>query len=132
MLNNVLHLPAGQSLPFADASSIPRWASPAVASAVQADILSGYEDRTFRPDVSITRAEAAVMIARAAGLAETQAAAIGFADDASIAGWAKGWIASAVSAKLVQGQAGNVFQPQVFTTRAEAVVLLQRLAARLP
>ncbi|MDR6878845.1 S-layer homology domain-containing protein [Bacillus sp. 3255] len=132
LLSSVLHLPAGQSLPFADASSIPAWASPAVASAVQAGILSGYEDRTFRPDVSITRTEATVMIAKAAGLAETQAAATGFADDARIAGWAKGWIASALSAKLVQGQAGNAFQPQASTTRAEAVVLLQRLAARQP
>ncbi|WP_052350383.1 S-layer homology domain-containing protein [Paenibacillus gorillae] len=128
MLSKVLQLPAAQSLPFDDANSIPDWAASAIASAAQAGILSGYEDRTFRPNVNISRAEAAVMIAKAAGLSSTTTNTT-FADDAQIAGWARGWVAAAAKAQLVQGQASNAFLPQASTTRAEAVVLLQRLNA---
>ncbi|MFF2089517.1 S-layer homology domain-containing protein [Paenibacillus sp. NPDC058174] len=130
MLSKVLHLPAAQSLPFKDANSIPNWAAAAIASAAQAGILNGYEDRTFRPSVNITREEAAVMIAKAAGLTSANAST-SFADDAQIAGWARDWVAAAAEAKLVQGQAGNAFRPQASTTRAEAVVLLQRLNAAM-
>ncbi|MFE5322342.1 S-layer homology domain-containing protein [Paenibacillus sp. NPDC056579] len=131
MLNNVLHLPAGWELPFADKSDIPGWASPAIASAVRAGIVNGYSDRTFQPDVRIVRAEAAVMIAKAAGLKAEQAAKPTFSDDASIAVWAKAYIEAAYRAKLIQGQSGNLFNPQAPATRAEAVVLLKRLTAHL-
>ncbi|MGG1517078.1 S-layer homology domain-containing protein [Paenibacillus oryzisoli] len=130
MLSKVLHLPAALALPFEDADSIPDWAVTAIASAAQAGILSGYDDRTFRPNVNITRAEAAVMIAKAAGLSAVTTGT-SFSDDAQIAGWARAWIASAAQAQLVQGQAGNAFLPQASTTRAEAVVLLKRLDARM-
>ncbi|ULO07668.1 S-layer homology domain-containing protein [Paenibacillus sp. 19GGS1-52] len=39
----------------------------AVAQAVQADIINAYEDRSFRPNAEITRAEMEVMIATALG-----------------------------------------------------------------
>jgi hypothetical protein len=131
MLSRALQLPAAPNMPFADANTIPKWAAASIAAAAQAGILSGYDDRSFRPDVNITRAEAAAMIVRAAGLPAVPTAATGFADDADIAGWAKGWIAAAAEAKLVQGQGNNAFHPQASTTRAEAVVLLQRLDAAL-
>lgn len=130
MLSKVLDLPAAQALPFEDANGIPDWAAASIASAARAGILNGYEDRTFRPAANITRAEATVMIGKAAGLTS---AAVGtsFADDAQIAGWARGWVAATAKAQLVQGQAGGAFRPQAGTTRAEAVVLLQRLHAAM-
>ncbi|MGG1555342.1 S-layer homology domain-containing protein [Paenibacillus ferrarius] len=128
MLSKVLHLPAAQALPFEDADSIPDWAVSAIASAAQSGILSGYEDRTFRPNVIITRAEAAVMVAKAAGLT-TSTTGTSFSDEGQIPGWAREWIAAAAKAQLVQGQFGNAFHPKASTTRAEAVVLLQRLDA---
>ncbi|MBB6674566.1 S-layer homology domain-containing protein [Cohnella nanjingensis] len=55
----------GTALTLTDTSKIGAWAKKAVAQAVQAGIISGYPDGSFRPDADITRAEMAVMIARA-------------------------------------------------------------------
>jgi|GEM_PF-6895709 S-layer domain protein len=47
---------------FADGSAISDWAKAAVKNAVDAKIINGYEDNTFRPDNHITRAEAAKIL----------------------------------------------------------------------
>lgn len=53
------------SLNFKDHENIPSWAKVFVSSAVRNNIISGYEDNTFRPSKDITRAEAFVMLERA-------------------------------------------------------------------
>lgn len=50
---------------FTDVSSISLDARPYVAIAVERGLVSGYDDRTFRGQASITRAEAAAMLWRA-------------------------------------------------------------------
>lgn len=49
---------------FTDQASILSWARPYVAQAVQDSIFQGFPDSTFRPNNSITRAEAATVVAR--------------------------------------------------------------------
>ncbi|MFD2330431.1 S-layer homology domain-containing protein [Cohnella sp. GCM10020058] len=56
-------------------------------------------------------------------------AASSFADDAAIAERALPYINAAFEAGLVQGQSLNKFNPLAPITRAEAVVLLARLAS---
>lgn len=59
-------LPANEGeLPFADARSLPWWAVPYIRQAVRAGLVEGYEDGTFRPFAPTSRAEAAVLVARA-------------------------------------------------------------------
>ncbi len=55
---------AGEDLPFADNAEILDWMKGYVHEAVQAGILEGYPDNTFRPNQTSTRAEAVVMIQR--------------------------------------------------------------------
>lgn len=58
MLTNALNLEGeGVTLAFADRDQIGGWAERAIALAVEAGIVSGYEDGTFRPDLPMTRAE---------------------------------------------------------------------------
>lgn len=52
------------ALPFVDADQVPPWARPAVGRMVDAGVLSGYADRTFRPEQAVSRAEAVVLLAR--------------------------------------------------------------------
>ena len=56
---------ASTNYPFSDISA--HWAAPYINSASQSGFISGYEDGTFQPDHSITRAEAAAMLNRVLG-----------------------------------------------------------------
>ncbi|MEC0368930.1 S-layer homology domain-containing protein [Paenibacillus chibensis] len=117
------------TLSFTDDATIDAWARTAVAQAVQAGIVTGYQDGAFHPNDPITRAEMAVMLAKASGMATEGHAATRFADDKDIAAWAKGGVLYAQEAGLMQGKSNNRFAPQDQATRAEAVtVLLNRLA----
>lgn len=131
MLMNTLKPQAdGVALTFADKAAIGDWAQKSVAQAVQAGIISGYEDGTFRPDAQITRAEMAVMLAKALGKSDATDAA-GFADEKDIPSWAKGAVTALKKLGFVEGKDGNTFDPAGQTTRAEAVTaLLKVLASR--
>ncbi len=50
---------------FHDSGSIPGWSGPAVAAVVESSLMNGYPDGTFKPQDSITRAEALVSLERA-------------------------------------------------------------------
>lgn len=54
--------PTGKSVELRFANSIPSWAQESIEQALEAEIIKGYEDETFRSTESITRLELAVMI----------------------------------------------------------------------
>src|SRR5690606_10476667 len=56
---------SAQALDFTDAESIPQWAQSFVQAAVSAEVITGYQDGSFRSDGHLTRAEMAVMITKA-------------------------------------------------------------------
>ncbi|KRF10253.1 hypothetical protein ASG89_01590 [Paenibacillus sp. Soil766] len=126
LMNAVEHSGAAEQSTFEDAAQIPDWASNAVAKAVQAGIITGYDDSTFRPNAEITRVEMAVMVAKAIGL-KGELDSTGFTDDESIPAWARGAVAELKSQGLMQGVGGNRFNPASYTTRAEAVTILTTL-----
>jgi uncharacterized protein YjdB len=111
---------------FTDQADIGGWAASAIASASAAGWIQGYEDGSFRPNAEISRAEMAVIAARAGGLAAEANAATttGFADDGEIPAWAKGAVAALKSGSFVQGRGNNQFSPLATVTRAEAVTML--------
>jgi hypothetical protein len=117
---------SGETLEFQDLASIPEWARPFIAAAVAERIVSGYEDGTFRSSNSITRAEMAVMITKAAALTQ-EVNVLAFADTGDIPDWAQSAVAAAVEAGLIQGKGGNRFEPLNNATRAEAVSLILRM-----
>jgi uncharacterized protein YjdB len=57
-------IPQNPKINMKDANKIPAWAKGHVAKAIELGIIKGYNDNTFRPDKTITRAEVAAMIAR--------------------------------------------------------------------
>ena len=120
--------PTGDPLAFADVSAIPGWAAADIARAVAAGIVQGYEDRTFRPNRSITREEMMVMLVKALQLNVDMAQTPTFADNASISNWAKPYVASADAAGLIAGTGNDRFSPAAPATRAEAVTFLLRAA----
>ena len=112
--------------PFADKDRIAKWAKEAVALAVEKGIVSGYADGSFRPDKPVTRAEMAVMIARALGMADRNVVRTDFTDDEAIPAWAKGAAEALRETGIVLGRDGLRFAPGATATRVEAVVMLLR------
>ncbi|MBJ6360127.1 S-layer homology domain-containing protein [Paenibacillus sp. GCM10012307] len=128
MLGRALGLSSKQSQSiFVDQDKIPSWGAPYVAAAVEAGIIQGYEDHTFRSEQKIKRAEATVIAIRSIPSQPQSVSGTGFADDKQIPGWAKSYIEAAVSAGIVKGKDHNRFAPLENLTRAEAVVLIINL-----
>ncbi len=115
------------ALTFSDAESIPGWARPAIAAAVQAGIISGYEDNTFRPDRQITRAELATMIVRAMNISPAASPELTFSDAGDIPAWAKGYVATAVDEGIIAGRPDNTFGAGDNATRAEAATMAVKM-----
>ena len=133
MLMNTVRPPetaGAEAEPFADEAVIGEWAKQPLRLAQRLGVVSGYEDGSFRPQAQVSRAEMAVMAARALGLhaAADGAADSGFADDRQIPAWAKGAAKALKEAGLAEGKEGGVYAPAASTTRAEAVTLLLRMA----
>jgi hypothetical protein len=120
---------AGAELTFTDKADIGSWAQAGVAQAVQAGIINGYEDGTFRPNANMTRAEMATMIAKALRLTIEPVTTTGFADDERIPSWAKGAVAALKNLGIIGGKDANTFDPSGKATRAEAVTVLIKLLA---
>jgi hypothetical protein len=119
----------GAELAFSDSSKIGTWARKAVAQAVQADIIKGFKDGSFRPSAEISRSEMASMIANAIGQPIDANSATGFADDKEIPAWARGAVGAVQKLGLVTGKGSNEFDPLGKTTRAEAITVLLNLSA---
>lgn len=110
------------------------WFAPYVRTAVQAGLVGGYEDGTFRPDAPITRGEQAAMMARAmrisgfaagSGSAEGTGLLGGFKDAAEIR-WGRSDWETVLQAGLFNGVAGNRLDSGASSTRAQSAVVLYR------
>ena len=124
MMNNALGLTEAGEVSFSDVQP-GNWFYNAVAIAVAAGYCSGYEDGTFKPSATITRAEAAVMIANASKLEQDATGAAGFTD--SIPAWAQGSVGAVVKAGFMSGYPDGTFAANQSITRAEAVSSLNRV-----
>ena len=128
MMNNVLKNDAEGTVSFTDVKETD-WFYQAVAAAVNAGYCNGYEDGTFKPSATISRAEAAVMIANAMGLEQDAAGAEGFSDEIPV--WAVGSVGAVVKAGYMSGYPDGTFGAAKSITRAEAVSSLNRVLNRM-
>lgn len=111
------------------------WAAPQVRQLVEKEIISGYEDHLFRPENRITRAEAAVVLARALSLPDGDYGVLeGFSDAGAVAVWAAGPVAAVVEKGLFKGYPegdGKIaFHPEVTVSRAELAAIVSRVTAQ--
>lgn len=87
--------------------------------------ISGYDDDTFRPDNTITRAEAATIIAKLGGIDESKEYENTFNDVAEDA-WHKNYVNFAKKKGYIGGYDDNTFAPDKVITRGEFAVILGR------
>ena len=94
-------------------------------------ILKGYQDGTFLPNRSITRAEMAAIAARFAHLMGTNVTTESTFTDID-GHWAKEDIEFAASVGWVRGYPDGTYRPQDNITRAEFMTLANRMLERQP
>lgn len=117
-----------ESVPFSDVHP-DDWFAGAVAKLCQAQVLSGYEDHTFRPHAAITRAEFAALLSRLQPAQENEVAPHRF-NDVGHDHWAHKAICQSAAAGWMRGTGDAAFAPERILTRAEAAAILNRLTKR--
>lgn len=97
------------------------WYSEAINQLTHHGFVAGYTDGSFKPNHSITREEAFVMLYRMFKdkLPAAQANDVAFADDAAIAGWAQEAVQHLAAAGIVEGDGSGKLNPKQPITRAE-------------
>lgn len=90
-----------------------------------------YNGKNFRPEKAIARYEIALMTDRALGLVypanQPVEGELPFTDKEEILDWMKGYVNESVKAGVLKGYPDGSFQPNKTSTRAEAVVMIQRM-----
>jgi PKD repeat protein/Tol biopolymer transport system component len=122
-------VPRGVRVTFSDLPLAPKqWALDYIFACAQADLVGGYEDGTYRPDLPVTRDAMAVYIARA--LAGGDAAvpvgpSTATFTDMPTDHWAYRYVEYAVDQGVVGGY-GSLYRPTVTVTRDAMAVFVAR------
>ena len=94
-----------------------------------------YNGKNFRPEKAIARYEIALMTDRALGLvypaSQPVEGELPFTDKEEILDWMKGYVNESVKAGVLKGYPDGSFQPNKTSTRAEAVVMIQRMLEKM-
>jgi len=99
------------------------WAKSFIEQAVEAGIVKGYADGTFKPEKALSRAEAASLLVRVLGLTADQAAP--FTDIQQYNENTQAEIAAAYQFGIVKGSNG-LFKPGEQVTRAHLALMVKR------
>lgn len=109
------------------------WYVNTMMAAVEAGIIEGHADGTFKANDPVTREQAAAMIARAMNFVSYDESKLdnskrvsGFGDANKIAPWAKDDVETLVQAGLMEGRPNAQFAPKDGAQRAETTALLER------
>ena len=104
------------------------WYNEAVSTLANMGIIKGYEDGTFRPNRTITRAEFATIAARY--ISEEYVGPNMFEDMEDH--WAMEFVNRAAGYGWILGYEDGTFRPERNITRAEAMAMVNRVLKRLP
>ncbi len=112
------------------------WYGKAIYTASEYRLINGFEDGTYRPNETITREQATVILSRAMTITKLQGITTGqsaaeivasFADFDRVSDWALAGIADSVKAGIISGRDDSLLAPGAHMTRAEVATTMQRL-----
>lgn len=89
-------------------------------------VVDGYEDGTYRPDQTVTRAEMAKLIITALGVADYASATNSSYSDMALAQWAIPYVEYATNLNIVEGVGGGRFSPGNPVTYEQAATMIVR------
>jgi hypothetical protein len=112
---------------FAAADIEGHWAQDAIEQLVEKGAVSGLPDGTFRPDLTVTRAEFVSMVNRSLGIAPVTASSR--FNDVKPNDWFAGQVEAAAAYGYVSGNPDGTFGPYRPITREQAAAMLVRAFA---
>ena len=104
----------------------PVWVDGAVRWATCMDFMTGYPDGTFRPNLSITRAQVARLLYRVAGSPDVSGLPHHGLSD--VPAWVDDAVSWLVANQYATGYADDTFRPNLPITRAQEARMLYRVA----
>ncbi len=117
-------LSMGVATSFAAFSDVPSTVNYAEAVNILSNlgVINGYEDGTFKPDNTITRAEVATIIVNVLNLPQTQGATV--FSDVPADHWAAGYINTAYNQQVISGMGDGTFAPGANVTYEQVVRMI--------
>jgi hypothetical protein len=111
---------------FSDAEAVKGWYASEIQAAVSKGVLTGFEDGTLRPDDTINRVQAFVILSRCLPELEATGEAIAFED---VPEWAKDELDRLSAAGLVLGYGDGRLGADDLLTVEQVNIIVARLAA---
>ena len=123
---------SGEGSTFEDVSA-DRWSCSYISAAAAAGIVTGISDTEFAPESNITRQDAAVIIFRVLQYKgkTLSAGELTFADSESVADYAREAVSALSENGVINGMSDGNFSPNEITSRAQAAVMIYRVADTL-
>lgn len=103
------------------------WFAKYIGYMQQFNVINGYEDGTFRPNNPITRAEFVTIACR---FVKNMSSSTSKFSDVASEYWAYPYVSFAAANSWVTGYENGTFRPENTITRAEAVVIVNRMLIR--
>ncbi|MEK4711921.1 S-layer homology domain-containing protein [Sporosarcina sp. FSL K6-5500] len=96
-----------------------------IAALVEAGIVKGYDDKTFKPGGSLTRAHIAKMISIGFNLEEAKLTNSPF-KDVKVEHWFADYVQALITNEITTGTTPTTFEPNAFVTRGQMASLIVR------
>ncbi|MGB8956588.1 MAG: S-layer homology domain-containing protein [Tumebacillaceae bacterium] len=101
------------------------YAKPSIESLATRMVINGFEDGTFRPNDTVTRAEFATMLVKALGL-KSKSVTSGTFSDVAVDNWFAANVSTAYDAGLIAGKGDGKFAPNDLITHQEMASMVAR------
>jgi len=108
------------------------WASNDINKLASAGIITGYPDRTFKPNLPVSRAEFASMLISGLNLQSTPVQNRQVFRDVPTSHWAASAIDRVYNKGLIAGYPNSTFKPSMSISRAEALTTLAKSLCNIP
>lgn len=102
------------------------WASCDINKLTENNVIAGYPDRTYKPNLPVSRAEMATLMVKGLNLNDNVTCSSNIFKDVPQSHWANKTIAKAVSNGLMAGYPNNLFKPNQPISRAEAFSIMAK------
>ena len=125
IINKINGFTEQEQTEFSDLSS-SHWAYGEIKAAVKAGYAGGFPDGTFKPNLPVTREQAAAILNNIYKF-ENSAQSVTIKDLSKVSPWASDSVLRVVASGAMGGYEDGTFAPKKPVTRAECIVILDRI-----